>query len=169
MNMEEEILNELKALTEILKQDVQIRSDQLQLQVDKNANEKELEEIAKAEQEQQQLEITAEKAVAEKRAVQIEQFITRIESDEEKEKQELFRQEMIQAINELDQTDSLTKIDENLNALLLESQTVTDDEAVKSELTYFNDRAIFLIILFFVPFFITIRYLSSLFDRASVF
>ena len=80
--MEEEILNELKALTEILKQDVQIRSDQLQLQVDKNANEKELEEIAKAEQEQKQLEITAEKAVAEKRAVQLEQFIDKLEANE---------------------------------------------------------------------------------------
>lgn len=167
--MEEEILNELKTLNEQLKQDLLLRSDYLKLQQEKYENEKELQTIAAQEAEADAPEIELEKAKAEKRAVQIEQFITKIESDEEKEKQELSRQEMIQAINELDQTDSLTKIDENLNALLLESQTVTDDEAVKSELTYFNDRAIFLIILFFVPFFITIRYLSSLFDRASVF
>lgn len=167
--MEEEILNELKTLNEQLKQDLVLRSDYLKLQQEKYENEKELQTIAAQEAEANAPEIELEKAKAEKRAVQIEQFITKIESDEEKEKQELSRQEMIQAINELDQTDSLTKIDENLNALLLESQTVTDDEAVKSELTYFNDRAIFLIILFFVPFFITIRYLSSLFDRASVF
>lgn len=167
--MEEEILNELKTLNEQLKQDLLLRSDYLKLQQEKYENEKELQTIAAQEAEANAPEIELEKAKAEKRAVQIEQFITKIESDEEKEKQELSRQEMIQAINELDQTDSLTKIDENLNALLLESQTVTDDEAVKSELTYFNDRAIFLIILFFVPFFITIRYLSSLFDRASVF
>lgn len=167
--MEEEILNELKTLNEQLKQDLLLRSDYLKLQQEKYENEKELQSIAAQEAEANAPEIELEKAKAEKRAVQIEQFITKIESDEEKEKQELSRQEMIQAINELDQTDSLTKIDENLNALLLESQTVTDDEAVKSELTYFNDRAIFLIILFFVPFFITIRYLSSLFDRASVF
>ena len=56
-----EILNELKTLTEILKQDIQLRSDELQLQIDKTANEKELYEIAKIEQEQQQLEIDAEK------------------------------------------------------------------------------------------------------------
>lgn len=167
--MEEEILNELKTLNEQLKQDLVLRSDYLKLQQEKHENEKELQTIAAQEAEANAPEIELEKAKAEKRAVQIEQFITKIESDEEKEKQELSRQEMIQAINELDQTDSLTKIDENLNALLLESQTVTDDEAVKSELTYFNDRAIFLIILFFVPFFITIRYFSSLFDRASVF
>lgn len=167
--MEEEILNELKTLNEQLKQDLLLRSDYLKLQQEKYENEKELQTIAAQEAEANAPEIELEKAKAEKRAVQIEQFITKIESDEEKEKQELSRQEMIQAINELDQTDSLTKIDENLNALLLESQTVSDDETVKSELTYFNDRAIFLIILFFVPFFITIRYLSSLFDKASVF
>lgn len=167
--MEEEILNELKLLNEQLKQDLVIRSDYLKLQQEKFENQKELESIAAQEAEANAPEIELQRAQAEKRAVQIEQFIQKIESDEEKEKQEISRQEMIQAISELDQTDSLTKINENLNALLIETQTVTDDEAVKSELTYFNDRAIFIIILFFVPFFITIRYMSSLLDKASVF
>ena len=167
--MEEEILNELKALNEKLSQDLVLRADYLKLQQEKFENQKELESIAAQEAEANAPEIELQRAQAEKRAVQIEQFIQKIESDEEKEKQEISRQEMIQAISELDQTDSLTKINENLNALLIETQTVTDDEAVKSELTYFNDRAIFIIILFFVPFFITIRYMSSLLDKASVF
>ena len=73
--MEQEILNELKVLTEILKQDVKLRSDQLQLQIEKNENEKELEEIAKVEQEQKQLEITAEKAVASKGSTKYSTFV----------------------------------------------------------------------------------------------
>lgn len=167
--MEEEILNELKALNEKLSQDLVLRADYLKLQQEKFDNEKELESIAAQEAEANAPEIELQRAQAEKRAVQIEQFIKKIESDEEKEKQEISRQEMIQAINDLDQTESFNKIDENLNALLLETQTVTDDEITKSELTYFNDRAISLIILFFVPFFITIKFLSSLFDKASAF
>ena len=116
--MEEEILNELKTLTEILKQDIQLRSDELQLQIDKTANEKELYEIAKIEQEQQQLEIDAEKAKAEQRALQIEDYIKQQSVNDEERK--LFNESLITNTEQqnIQVIEELNSVNENLVNML---------------------------------------------------
>ena len=116
--MEEEILNELKILTEILKQDIQLRSDELQLQIDKTANEKELYEIAKIEQEQQQLEIDAEKAKAEQRALQIEDYIKQQSVNDEERK--LFNESLITNTEQqnIQVIEELSRVNENLVNML---------------------------------------------------
>lgn len=116
--MEEEILNELKTLTEILKQDIQLRSDELQLQIDKTANEKELYEIAKIEQEQQQLEIDAEKAKAEQRALQIEDYIKQQSVNDEERK--LFNESLITNNEQqnIQVIEELNSVNENLVNML---------------------------------------------------
>lgn len=116
--MEEEILNELKTLTEILKQDIQLRSDELQLQIDKTANEKELNEIAKIEQEQQQLEIDAEKAKAEQRALQIEDYIKQQSVNDEERK--LFNESLITNTEQqnIQVIEELSRVNENLVNML---------------------------------------------------
>lgn len=116
--MEEEILNELKTLTEILKQDIQLRSDELQLQIDKTANEKELYEIAKIEQEQQQLEIDAEKAKAEQRALQIEDYIKQQSVNDEERK--LFNESLITNTEQqnIQVIEQLNSVNENLVNML---------------------------------------------------
>lgn len=161
--MEEEILNELKALTEILKQDVQIRSDQLQLQVDKNANEKELEEIAKAEQEQQQLEITAEKAVAEKRAVQLEQFIDKLEANEVPESE--FRTQLLEAIQKIDTNNSTAfqSLDAQLETISLKLDETEQSKNV-DDASYFSSMTIIVFLCFAIPAVATYKFLSRLFD-----
>lgn len=166
--MEEEILNELKALNEKLSQDLVLRADYLKLQQEKFENQKELESIAAQEAEANAPEIELQRAQAEKRAVQIEQFIAKIESDEEQEKQEISRQEMIQAINALDSKESFAELSENLN-VLIEGNEKTEQEVVQSELDYFNGRAIMLTLMFFIPLYLTIKFLSGLFDRSSAF
>lgn len=161
--MEEEILNELKALTEILKQDVQIRSDQLQLQVDKNANEKELEEIAKAEQEQQQLEITAEKAVAEKRAVQLEQFIDKLEANEVPETE--FRTQLLEAIQKIDTNNSTSfqSLGEQIETISLKLDETEQSKNV-DDASYFSSMTIIVFLCFAIPAVATYKFLSRLFD-----
>ena len=116
--MEEEILNELKTLTEILKQDIQLRSDELQLQIDKTANEKELYEISKIEQEQQQLEIDAEKAKAEQRALQIEDYIKQQSVNDEERK--LFNETLITNTEQqnIQVIEELNSVNENLVNML---------------------------------------------------
>lgn len=116
--MEEEILNELKTLTEILKQDIQLRSDELQLQIDKTANEKELYEIAKIEHEQQQLEIDAEKAKAEQRALQIEDYIKQQSVNDEERK--LFNESLITNTEQqnIQVIEELSRVNENLVNML---------------------------------------------------
>ena len=116
--MEEEILNELKTLTEILKQDIQLRSDELQLQIDKTANEKELYEISKIEQEQQQLEIDAEKAKAEQRALQIEDYIKQQSVNDEERK--LFNESLITNTEQqnIQVIEELNSVNENLVNML---------------------------------------------------
>ena len=116
--MEEEILNELKTLTEILKQDIQLRSDELQLQIDKTANEKELYEIAKIEHEQQQLEIDAEKAKAEQRALQIEDYIKQQSVNDEERK--LFNESLITNTEQqnIQVIEELNSVNENLVNML---------------------------------------------------
>ena len=116
--MEEEILNELKTLTEILKQDIQLRSDELKLQIDKTANEKELYEIAKIEQEQQQLEIDAEKAKAEQRALQIEDYIKQQSVNDEERK--LFNESLITNTEQqnIQVIEELNSVNENLVNML---------------------------------------------------
>lgn len=166
--MEDEILVELNELNELLTKDFELRSEQLQLEQEKKANELELQEIAKAEEEANAPQKEVERAKTEQRAVQIEQYIKKIESDEEQEKQEVSRQEMIQAINALDQQDSLAEISEKLNALI-EISEKTERDVVQGELNYFNGRALFMIVVFVVPCWLTIKYLGRLFDRASAF
>ena len=127
--MEEEILNELKTLTEILKQDIQLRSDELQLQIDKTANEKELYEIAKIEQEQQQLEIDAEKAKAEQRALQIEDYIKQQSVNDEERK--LFNESLITNTEQqnIQVIEELNSVNENLVNMLGYQENTTQSQS----------------------------------------
>ena len=116
--MEEEILLELKTLNERLAKDFELRSEQLKIEQARFENELELQSIAEAEKVEQDAQLELDRAKSEQRALQIEQYIEKVQSDEELEKQELSRQEMIQAINEIDNTDTLTQINEKLTELI---------------------------------------------------
>ena len=75
---------------------------------------------------------------------------------------------MIQAINEINNTDTLTQINEKLTELIEVNQKTEIDE-IQGELNYFNGRAIMLTLLFFIPLYLTIRWLNSFFNSASAF
>lgn len=166
--MEEEILLELKTLNERLAKDFELRSEQLKIEQARFENELELQSIAEAEKVEQDAQLELDRAKSEQRALQIEQYIEKVQSDEELEKQELSRQEMIQAINEIDNTDTLTQINEKLTELIEVNQKTEIDE-IQGELNYFNGRAIMLTLLFFIPLYLTIRWLNSFFNSASAF
>ena len=166
--MEEEILLELKTLNERLVKDFELRSEQLKIEQARFENELELQSIAEAEKVEQDAQLELDRAKSEQRALQIEQYIEKVQSDEELEKQELSRQEMIQAINEIDNTDTLTQISEKLTELIEVNQKTEIDE-IQGELNYFNSRAILLTLLFFIPLYLTIRWLNSFFNSASAF
>ena len=166
--MEEELLLELKALNERLTKDFELRSEQLKIEQARFENELELQSIAEAEKVEQDAQLELDRAKSEQRALQIEQYIEKVQSDEELEKQELSRQEMIQAINEIDNTDTLTQINEKLTELIEVNQKTEIDE-IQGELNYFNSRAIMLTLLFFIPLYLTIRWLNSFFNSASAF
>ena len=166
--MEEEILLELKALNERLAKDFELRSEQLKIEQARFENELELQSIAEAEKVEQDAQLELDRAKSEQRALQIEQYIEKVQSDEELEKQELSRQEMIQAINEIDNTDTLIQINEKLTELIEVNQKTEIDE-IQGELNYFNSRAIMLALLFFIPLYLTIRWLNSFFNSASAF
>lgn len=153
--MEEEILNELKTLTENLKEDVQLRSEELQLQVEKSANEQELAEIAEKEQEQEQLELDAEKAKDEQRAVQVEQFIEKLESQEEPDNE--FRIQVL---------DSLQKISTKLDELSVISTKLDATEQSQNlyDASYFSSMTIILFLGFAIPAVAIYKFLSRLFD-----
>lgn len=161
--MEQEILNELKVLTEILKQDVQLRSDQLQLQIKKNENEKELEEIAKVEQEQKQLEITAEKAVAEKRAVQLEQFIEQLEANEVPETE--FKAQLLEALQLIDSNNSTAfhSLGEQLETISVKLDKTEQSKNI-DDASYFSSMTIIVFLCFAIPAVATYKFLSRLFD-----
>ena len=141
--MEEEILLELKTLNERLVKDFELRSEQLKIEQARFENELELQSIAEAEKVEQDAQLELDRAKSEQRALQIEQYIEKVQSDEELEKQELSRQEMIQAINEIDNTDTLTQISEKLTELIEVNQKTETDE-IQGELNYFNGRAVML-------------------------
>ena len=166
--MEEEILLELKTLNERLAKDFELRSEQLKIEQARFENELELQSIAEAEKVEQDAQLELDRAKSEQRALQIEQYIEKVQSDEELEKQELSRQEMIQAINEIDNTDTLTQINEKLTELIEVNQKTEIDE-IQGELNYFNGRAFMLTLLFFIPLYLTIRWLNSFFNSASAF
>lgn len=166
--MEEEILLELKTLNERLAKDFELRSEQLKIEQARFENELELQSIAEAEKVEQDAQLELDRAKSEQRALQIEQYIEKVQSDEELEKQELSRQEMIQAINEIDNTDTLIQINEKLTELIEVNQKTEIDE-IQGELNYFNSRAIMLTLLFFIPLYLTIRWLNSFFNSASAF
>ncbi|MBM7710429.1 hypothetical protein [Enterococcus lemanii] len=166
--MEEEILQQLKMLNENLIKDFELRTEAFKLYQERNANEQELAEIALQEAEQQKAQDDLKEAKAEQRALQIEQFLKSLESEEAKEKEELSRQEMIQAINEVDNSALLTELSEKLG-VIVERTEKSELQLKQEDLNYFNSRSLFMIIMFVVPCWLTVKYLGRLFDSASAF
>lgn len=159
--MDEEILQELKTLNEKLSKDLELRSKELQIQVDKTQADKELREIEQQEQEQEKLELEKEKAKAEVRAIQLEQFINRLNSEAESDQQ--FKVDQMAILSTLNNKDELESINVQLNSIT-ESLEVTEQGQLENDASYFSSMTIIVFLCFAVPAFATYKFLSRLFD-----
>lgn len=155
--MEEEILNELKVLTEILSKDVELRSKELNLQVEKTSNEKELAEIADQEAKQQKAQDDLKKAKDEQRALQIEQYIKSLQENEDST-----LTQVVDAIN-LNSEASLEELGSQLSVI---SEKLDQTEQVENvnNATYFSSMTIIIFLCFAIPAVATYKFLSRLFD-----
>src|SRR5699024_3064197 len=109
------------------------------------------------------LEITAEKAVAEKRAVQLEQFIDKLEANEVPETE--FKTQLLEAIQKIDTNNSASF--QSLGAQL-ETISLKLDETEQSknvdDASYFSSMTIIVFLCFAIPAVATYKFLSRLFD-----
>lgn len=159
--MEEEILNELKTLNEKLSKDLELRSEELTIQHERTKNEKELREIEAQEKEQQTIELNLEKAKAEKRASQIEQYINKLEEQQESEEQ--YKEDQISVLTDLNNKEQLESIELKLNTIS-EKMEVTDQAQLENDASYFSSMTIIVFLCFAIPAVATYKFLTRLFD-----
>lgn len=165
--MDEEILNELKALNEKLSEDLELRSNELRLQSERFENELELQRLTDEEKASQQIELDLEQAKAEKRAVQIEQFIeTFEESIQQNQETEVSQhEEYLTALNALDNAETFTSIDNKLAVLVETTETTEEIEHVK-DVSYFTDVSLLVFLLVVIPAVAAYKILGSILDNA---
>ena len=168
--MDEEILNELKLLNEKLSEDLKMRSEELKLQREKMDNELELQQIESERAELEAPNIELQKAKDEKRAVQLEQFIQGLEEQQEEQvtlNQESleFRENVLEALESLDQQESFTNLGSKLD-VLIQSTEVPEATQVANEFSHFTDLSMVTLMFAFIPAILTYKGLSRLFDSA---
>jgi len=163
MELEKEILNELKSINSKLAESLELKKEEMKLQSEKNSNEAELALIADDERKQSELELQEEKVKAEERAVQLEQFIEHLEGKEEDTTS--FQQNLLESLNALDQQESLTHLGNKLD-VLIQSMEIPEETKVAEEFSHFTDLSLVTVIFAFIPAYLAYKGLSRLFDSA---